>query len=396
VREGWEEKTLKEVCEHITDGTHQTPTYFDEGVIFLSSRNVKSEKIDWDNIKFIDESQHQEMQKRLSPRKGDILLAKNGTTGVAAMVDRDVTFDIYVSLALLRALPLVDRKYLLHFLNSPCAREQFSKRLKGAGVPNLHLKEIRAVRIPVPPLPEQRRIVAILDEAFEGIAAAKANAEKNLENAREVFEAEMAKIFDGNKSWRSCLIEDVINFIDYRGKTPKKTGSGLRLITAKNVKMGLLKDEPAEYVEPSSYDSWMTRGIPKKGDVLFTTEAPLANVAELDTDEKVVFAQRIIIMQPNPSELFSPFLKYMLMSQPLQKNIHDNGTGATVKGIKSSLLKKIKLSFPKGLKQQKEISKRLELIEQSVGSIGKLVAQKLNTLDELKKSLLHQAFNGDL
>ena len=90
--EGWEDKTLKEVCEKITDGTHQTPKYFDEGVIFLSSRNVTSGKINWDNIKYIDEKQHLEMQKRVAPKVGDILLAKNGTTGVAAMVDRDLIF----------------------------------------------------------------------------------------------------------------------------------------------------------------------------------------------------------------------------------------------------------------------------------------------------------------
>ena len=85
---------LSEVCEKITDGTHQTPKYFDDGYVFLSSRNVTSGIVDWKNIKYIDEKQHKEMQKRVLPRIGDILLAKNGTTGVAAMVDRDVAFDI--------------------------------------------------------------------------------------------------------------------------------------------------------------------------------------------------------------------------------------------------------------------------------------------------------------
>src|SRR5690606_38308431 len=93
--DNWETKLLKDVCEKITDGTHQTPKYFEEGYIFLSSKNVTSGFIDWDNVKYIDEKQHFEMQKRVSPKKGDILLAKNGTTGVAAMVDRDVVFDIY-------------------------------------------------------------------------------------------------------------------------------------------------------------------------------------------------------------------------------------------------------------------------------------------------------------
>lgn len=147
---GWEMKRLGDVCEKITDGTHQTPTYFDDGYVFLSSRNVTSGKIDWDNIKYIDQKQHEEMHKRVAPRINDILLAKNGTTGVAAMVDRDTVFDIYVSLALLRAKSVILPDLLLEFINSPTAKKQFNKRLKGAGVPNLHLEEIREVLITFP------------------------------------------------------------------------------------------------------------------------------------------------------------------------------------------------------------------------------------------------------
>ena len=165
---GWVEKHLKEVCEKITDGTHQTPKYFDEGIVFLSSRNVTSGTIDWDRIKYIDTKQHLEMHKRVAPRRNDILLAKNGTTGVAAIVDRDTTFDIYVSLALLRALPVMRPRFLLHFINSPAAKVQFNKRLKGVGVPNLHLEEIREVRLAFPAdLKVQDRVVDELDDLQE-------------------------------------------------------------------------------------------------------------------------------------------------------------------------------------------------------------------------------------
>ena len=165
---GWVEKHLKEVCEKITDGTQQTPKYFDEGIVFLSSRNVTSGTIDWDRIKYIDTKQHLEMHKRVAPRRNDILLAKNGTTGVAAIVDRDTTFDIYVSLALLRALPVMRPRFLLHFINSPAAKGQFNKRLNGIGVPNLHLEEIREVRLSFPAdLMAQDRVVDELDNLRE-------------------------------------------------------------------------------------------------------------------------------------------------------------------------------------------------------------------------------------
>ena len=148
------------------------------------------------------------------------------------------------------------------------------------------------------------------------------------------------------KGWQTKRLGDACRFIDYRGKTPGKTTSGLRLITAKNVKMGYIQETPMEFVDPKSYDGWMTRGIPKIGDVLFTTEAPLANVAQLDTEEKVVFAQQIIVLQPAENDLDRTFLKYLLLSDLAQRRIHEKGTGATVKGIKASLLKSIPIEFP--------------------------------------------------
>jgi type I restriction enzyme S subunit len=156
--------------------------------------------------------------------------------------------------------------------------------------------------------------------------------------------------------WQTKTLGNVCRFIDYRGRTPEKTDRGLRLITAKNVKMGFLQKEPFEYVKPDSYDGWMTRGIPQKGDVLFTTEAPLANVAQLDTDEKVVFAQRIIILQPKGHDLNRTFLKYLILSEAAQNRIREKGTGATVQGIKASLLKTIEISFPPLPEQQRIVT----------------------------------------
>lgn len=150
------ESRLDEACSLITDGTHYTPTYVDDGVVFLSAKNVTSGSIDWQSVKHIPLTLHQELQKRVSPRRGDLLLAKNGTTGVAAIVDRDAVFDIYVSLALLRCSDRLVPEYLHAALNSTLIRRQFDGVLKGIGVPNLHLVEIRKANIPLPPLKLQR------------------------------------------------------------------------------------------------------------------------------------------------------------------------------------------------------------------------------------------------
>jgi len=151
-----------------------------------------------------------------------------------------------------------------------------------------------------------------------------------------------------------------------------------------------------EFIAATNYKSWMTRGIPNKGDVLFTTEAPLANVAQLDTDEKVAFAQRVIIMHADAGRLDSTFLKYLLLSQPVQQRILTQGTGATVQGIKASLLKLIEISFPKNLTEQEQIVTKLDALSTETQRLASLYQQKLAALAALKKSLLHQAFRGYL
>ena len=165
IPENWAWCNLEQICEFITDGTHQTPKYSESGYIFLSSKNVTTGKINWEEVKYISEELHNILYKRVSPKLDDILLAKNGTTGVAAIVDKDIIFDIYVSLAILRPFKkYINSKYLLHIINSSTTKNQFNKGLKGIGVPNLHLEQIRKVIFPLPPLSEQRRIVEKIEE----------------------------------------------------------------------------------------------------------------------------------------------------------------------------------------------------------------------------------------
>ena len=164
VPEGWEWTRLQSITSILTDGTHKTPQYSDAGYIFLSSKNVTSGKIDWDNIMYIPEALHHELYNRLAPRVGDILLAKNGTTGIAAIVDREEVFDIYVSIALIRIVDnIINPLYILRAIGSSYIQDYFNRSLKGIGVPNLHLEHIRKALIPIPPCIEQDRIILRAD-----------------------------------------------------------------------------------------------------------------------------------------------------------------------------------------------------------------------------------------
>jgi type I restriction enzyme S subunit len=191
--------TLGEVCEFIKDGTHQTPTYFDYGFIFLSAKNVKNGRLDWEDLKYIDEAQHFAMQKRLAPRLGDLLIRKNGAGyGAAALVDRDVIFDVYVSLAVLRPKTGILPEYLLQFANSSFAQSQFKDRIKGQGVPNLHLQEIKQVKIPLPKdISIQHDIASRLQTALEVVRLVETTYQNKLQDLADLRQSLLQKAFAG-------------------------------------------------------------------------------------------------------------------------------------------------------------------------------------------------------
>jgi type I restriction enzyme, S subunit len=194
--------------------------------------------------------------------------------------------------------------------------------------------------------------------------------------------------------WRWLKLGDAAKFIDYRGKTPKKTNSGIPLITAKNVKMGFINEEPREFIAEKDYKSWMTRGFPKVGDVLFTTEAPLGNVAQLKTNDRIALAQRMITFQ-SYEFLNSTFLKYNLQSPQFQKLLNSKGTGTTVKGIKASVLKQLEIPLPSITEQHSIVSK----IEELLSELDKGKQQLETAQQQLKiyrQAVLKWAFEGKL
>ena len=184
---------LQDVCEQIKDGTHQTPEYTEDtinGFKFLSSKDVTSGKIDWHHLKYIPKALHEELYARIAPRKGDILLAKNGTTGIAAIVDTDDVFDIYVSLALLRPIS-VHPVYLWAAINSVETKRQFDASLKGIGVPNLHLGEIKKAKVLMPPKEMQNKFASFVSQ----VDKSKVAVQKALDEAQVLFDSLMQQYF---------------------------------------------------------------------------------------------------------------------------------------------------------------------------------------------------------
>ena len=324
--------------------------------------------------------------------------------------------------------PGVDAHYLQLSLKRPDFIENVTRQSYGMKMPRLGTSDAEASHHPIPPLAEQHRIVARVDELMgllNRLEAAHNASHGTRTAARDAALAALREAADPDQvetAWTRvserlndlCLIpEDVpslrqavlelavrnrlvtqdpkdepesvptaegyapafsvpprwqwsslgriCRFIDYRGRTPTKTSHGTRLITAKNVRMGFLKDDPLEFIDDRAYANWMTRGLLRYGDVLFTTEAPLGNVAQLLTREKIALAQRIITMQP-VKEIDPAFLKTALMSPGMQDSIRARATGTTAQGIKAAKLKLIPLPVPPLAEQHRIVARVDELM----------------------------------
>lgn len=395
MKRGWRTEPLGALCDVVGGGTPSkgNPAFYSGEIPWATVRDMRQEVITETECSITKEAVASSATNIIPA--GNVIIATRVGLGKVCLLGQDTAINQDLRGIIPRDTKTLSVRFLYWWLRSMAGT--IIAEGTGATVQGVRLPFVKSLHVPLPPLAEQQRIVELLDNAFAGLTTAEAHAENNRRCAQAVFESKLQSVFTRRgKGWIESTIGAEVRFIDYRGKTPVKTSNGIRLITAKNVKMGYLQESPMEFIAADSYESWMTRGIPKRGDVLFTTEAPLANVAQLDTDEKVAFAQRIIIMQPNTAKLNSTFLKYLLISRPVQDRIRIKGTGATVQGIKASLLKTVEISFPKNLSEQESIAGALSALSVETMRLSLLYERKQAALVALKQSLLHQAFAGNI
>lgn len=165
---------------------------------------------------------------------------------------------------------------------------------------------------------------------------------------------------------------DCCKFIDYRGKTPIKTNEGIPLVTAKIIKEGVIQ-KPTEFIAVESYSEWMRRGIPQEGDVIITTEAPLGEVAQIKTKDKLAFAQRLIILHPRRNILDQDYLYYLLRWEETQKKIASKATGTTVIGIKAAELRTVQLLIPP-IRNQQLVAAILSSLDDKIELNNRMIA----------------------
>ena len=191
---GWEVKTLGSVVNKLTDGTHKTPIYLSEGVVFISAKNVKNGYLNFDDTKFISESEHSELTRRCKPEINDILITKSGSIGMSALVDVDFEFSLFESLALVKYhRNVLNGQYLKYHLNDISVAKQYANSSKGGTIKHLHLNELRKVLLLIPPLPLQQTFT----DRVQQIEALKQSMTASLRELEHNFNALMQEAFEG-------------------------------------------------------------------------------------------------------------------------------------------------------------------------------------------------------
>jgi type I restriction enzyme S subunit len=279
-----------------------------------------------------------------------------------------------------------DIGFVQYFLNGI----DFESHRQGSTIPHVYFKDYKSELFPLLPLTQQKQIVAILDKAFAAIDTVKANAEQNLQNAKELFESYLQNVFENKEDdWEMKTIGDI-------GK-PSMCKRILKQQTSTDgdipfYKIGTFGKVPNAYISKELYEEYKSKySFPKKGDILISASGTIgrrviyngepgffqdSNIVWIDNDEKQVL-----------NEYLYSFYGYCDW-QPSK--------GATISRLYNANLKRIKITFPKSLQEQKKVIKKIEVLSNKTKKLEAIYSLKITDLEEMKKSILQKAFKGEL
>lgn len=390
MKQGWTYKKLGEVCEIIGGGTpaKNNSSYYNGNIPWATVRDMNCEYLSLTEYSISEDGLNNSASHLID--EGEIIIATRVGLGKVCKLSQATAINQDLKAIVPKENNIV-RNFIYYFFREKAKYIQDNG--VGATVKGVKIKFIEDLDFPVPPLSEQQRIVERLDSAFTHINELKANAEKQVNEARALFQKALSKAMEPKEGWEGIELIKLFNFIDYRGATPTKLSSGIPLVTAKNVKYGYLDYSIKDYISKEEYETRKSRGISHKGDILFTTEAPLGNVAIADLDEFSA-GQRLITLQqyPNPCyDIVNRFYYYFMLGPRFQDRIKELATGATAQGIKAKLLKTVVVSLPP-LSDQQRIVERLDSLSKNVKALEENLRKVMAECDALKQALLRKVF----
>jgi len=402
---GWEISPLVKVCK-IGDGNHsanypKSNEMVSEGIPFIRANNMVNGKVSWVDLKFITPEKHAILKKG-HLKEGDILFTNRGEIGKIAIVDSDFeNANLNSQIAWFRCLECLNNKFLYYFLLSPSMQNHYLVEKNGAALQQFTIRQINEIPIPIPPLPEQQRIVAILDEAFAAIAKAKANAEQNLRNAKELFERYLAGVFEGKgEEWEEKKLGDIVDNIMTGpfGSMLHKSDYvevGIPVVNPQNLVDGQIIPLRKTMINNDTFNRLEKYAL-KDGDIVIARRGEMGRCAIVkNINIGWLCGTGSFVIRVNKKKADSEFLNIFLSSAVVKKELEKLSIGATMSNLNQTILSELLIKAPPVIEQQ-AIVQKLDALSAETKKLEAIYQQKINDLEEMKKSILQKAFSGEL
>ena len=398
--ENWKLTNLGDVANFVRGpfgGSLKKEFFVDEGyAVYEQQHAIRNQ---FHSVRyFIDENKFKEM-KRFELHENDIIMSCSGTMGKVAIVPNNIQKGI-INQALLKISPSnkLDSKFLENYMKSVTFLNYLNAEVKGVAIKNVaSVKDLKQIPILLPPLTEQQAIVEKLDFAFDAIEKAKANIEKNIENAKELFQSKLNEIFspkgEGNKKWVFKKLSDIFDVRDGTHDSPKYQESGFALVTSKNLKKGKITLDKIKFISEKDFININKRSNVSKGDILFAMIGTIGNPVVIV--EEPDFAIKNVALIKSNKENNSYFFSYYLDLEMVIKKMQDESKGTTQRFVSLGYMRNFEVPCPK-IEIQNKIVKQIDQLSEQTDLLQEKYKQKLANLEELKKSILEKAFKGEL
>jgi len=369
-----------------------------EGVPFYRGREVTRLAADGfvENELYISEEDYVDLARQFGvPSAGDIVITAIGTIGNSYVVQAaDKFYFKDASVLWMKRVAGVDSDFVNLWLKSPAFICQLD-RGNGATVDTLTIQKLQSVHIDLPPVPEQQRIVALLDEAFAGLATAKANAEQNLQNARTLFESHLQSVFSQRgEGWVEKKLEEIGR--TQTGSTPKTSdhssyGDFISFVKPGDFKADGTLDYGKDGLSKTGADG--ARIVPADSVLMVCIGATIGKCGY--SDRAVTTNQQVNALTPSDGSS-NRFIYYQMLTESFQRSVIHASGQATLPIINKSKWSSLPVWLPPTAAEQEAIAEVFDALVDETQRLARLYERKLVALEELKKSLLHQAFNGEL
>lgn len=383
MKQGWVVKKLGEVCTVIAGQSPEGKYYNSEknGLPFYQGKKEFTGK-------YLGQPTTWTTKITKEAEKNDILMSVRAPVGPINFSTQKIC--IGRGLAAIRAQKLIDKEFLFNFL---LKHENEIVGNTGAVFNSINKAQIEAIEIPLPSLSEQQRIVAILDEVFDAIAKAKVNAEQNLKNAKELFESYLQSVFETKgEGWEEKRLDEVVILIDSLHRTPSYQSDGYSMVRVTDIKTGFLSLHKTKKVDKKTFDEFSKKHIPNIGDIVFARVGSYGVSSFVNSNELFCLGQNTVFILP---KINSSYVYLFLNSPYAKKQLDKMVAGTTQPTISLKSIKEIRIPLPTLIIQQTIVTK-LDALSEQTKKLEAIYHQKLADLEELKKSILHKAFNGEL